>query len=136
MKTSGSVKLAVALAASAALAGCAAAPQPVDARNSALTHGNVQVNVRVGQTTQTQVLESFGAPNITTVDGSGKEVWTYQRAAMASQSRSNSNYWTVLLAGGSNSAAGMSSTSRMITLIIKFDANKVVSDFDSRASNF
>jgi len=112
------------------------ATQPVTARNSELTHGNVQMNIKVGDTTQTEILEVFGAPNITTIDGTGKEVWTYQRTAQVSQSSSSSNYWTVILIGGDSSVSGLETSSRMITLIIKFDANKVVSDFSSRASNF
>lgn len=126
----------VAVAAAMFLLGCAASNKPVDARNSSLTHGNVQMNIRVGETTQTQVLEVFGAPNITTIDGSGQEVWSYQRAATATQSSSNSGAWTILLAGGSSETAGFSSTSRMITLIIKFNKEKIVSDFNSRSSNF
>ncbi|MDX2419172.1 MAG: hypothetical protein QNK19_17065 [Xanthomonadales bacterium] len=112
------------------------ATQPVTTRNSELTHGTVQMNLRVGETTQTEVLETFGAPNITTIDGSGKEVWTFQRAASVAQSSSSSNYWTIILLGGESTAAGMQTSSRMITLIIKFDENKVVSDFKSRTSNF
>ena len=111
-------------------------PAPVTTRNSELTHGNVQMNLQVGQTNQTDVLEVFGAPNITSIDGSGKEVWTYQRHATVSQSTSRSNYWTIVLAGGRNRSSGFEQTSRTITLIIKFDESKVVSDFKSRASNF
>ena len=49
--------LAVALA--IPLIGCAAtAPGPVDNRNSALTQGNVQLNLKMGQTTKANVLES------------------------------------------------------------------------------
>lgn len=117
--------------------GCAPAPtKPVTTRNSDLTHGNVQLNLKVGETTQTQVLETFGAPNITSIDGSGQEVWTYQRHATVSQSNSSSNYWTIILVGGSNEAAGFEQTQRTMTLIIKFGANKVVSDFGSRSSEF
>jgi len=116
--------------------GCVATPQPVSARNSALTQGNVQMNLQVGTTNKAVVLETFGAPNVTTRDGQGQEVWTYQRQAQVSQSSSKSGYWTVILAGGSSDAAGFETTSRMITLIIKFDANDVVSDFNSRTSNF
>jgi len=118
------------------LAGCVSAPQPEETKNSALTHGNVQMTLKVGETTQTEVLETFGAPNITTLDGSGREVWTYQRAATVSRSSSSSNYWTIILAGGQSSVSGLEQSSRMITLIIKFDENKVVSDFSSRSSNF
>ena len=94
------------------------------------------MNLVVGQTTKAQVLETFGAPNITTRDGSGREVWTYQRAAQVSQSSNRSGYWTVILAGQNSSASGFESGSRMITLIIKFDSSDVVTDFRSRTSDF
>ena len=118
--------------------GCMQAPQlPEPAgKNSDLTHGNVQLNLHVGETTQTQVLEAFGAPNITSIDGSNQEVWTYQRQATVAKSSSVSNYWTVVLAGGTAKAAGFEQTQRTMTLLIKFDANKVVSDFRSRSSDF
>ena len=78
------------------LAGCATTPAPVDQRNSMLTQGNVQLNLRVGSTTKADVLEKFGAPNITTRDGSGQEVWSYQRMATVSKSSSSSEYLTIL----------------------------------------
>ena len=118
-------------------AACTQTPtDPAPARDNQLTHGNVQLNLHVGQTTQAQVIEAFGAPNVTSIDGSNQEVWTYQRHATVSQSSSTGNYWTILLAGGSSQADGFEQTQRTITLIIKFDARKVVSDFRSRASEF
>ena len=110
--------------------------QPVDQRNSALTQGNVQMNLAVGKTTKAEVLEVFGAPNITTRDGSGQEVWSYQRHATVSQSSSSSSFFTILLAGTSKSAAGFSQTNRTMTLIIKFNPGDIVSDFRSRTSDF
>lgn len=118
------------------LSACATAPGPVDQRNSALTQGNVQLNLQVGVTTKAEVLEKFGSPNITTRDGGGQEVWSFQRMATVSQSSSSSSYWTILLAGGSRSAEGFSQSSRTMTLIIKFDNRDVVSDFRSRTSDF
>ena len=119
------------------LSACVALPPaPVTTRNSELTHGNVQLVIKTGSTTQTEIIEVFGAPNITSIDGSGAEVWTYQRSAQVSQSSTQESYWTVVLAGQSTSASGFETTSRMITLIIKFNKNKVVSDFRSRSSNF
>jgi len=126
-----------AAAAALALSACAPAPtKPVTNRNSELTHGNVQMNLKVGETSQTQVLEVFGAPNITSIDGSGQEVWTYQRAATVTQSSSSNGYWTVLLGGQSQEASGLEQTQRTMTLIIKFNDRKVVSDFRSRSSEF
>ena len=118
------------------LTGCATSPAPVDNRNSALTQGNVQLNLEVGKTAKSDVLNVFGAPNITTRDASGAEVWSYQRHATISQSSSSSNFWTILLVGQGSSASGFSQTSRTMTLIIKFDKNDVVSDFRSRTSDF
>ncbi len=118
------------------LTGCVSNLQPVTDRNSPLTQGNIQLSVQVGKTTKAEVLESFGSPNITTRDGSGKEIWTYQRSAQVTQSSSQSGYSTILLAGQSGSSSGFASSSRMITLIIKFDSNDVVADFNSRTSNF
>ncbi len=94
------------------------------------------MNLVVGKTTKAEVLENFGAPNITTRDGSGREVWTYQRAAQVTQSSSQSSFWTIILGGGSSNATGFESSSQMVTLIIKFDGNDIVADFRSRTSNF
>lgn len=119
------------------LSACATSqPAPVDQRNSALTQGNVQMNLQVGRTSKAEVLEVFGAPNITTRDASGQEVWTFQRHATVAQSSESSSYWTILFAGGSSSAAGFSQSSRTMTLIIKFDEKDIVSDFRSRTSDF
>ncbi len=117
------------------LASCAG-PQPLSDRNNQLTQGNVQLNLKVGMTSKAEVLDKFGSPNITTRDGAGKEVWTYQRQAQVAQSSATSGGWSILLIGQSTNTAGFESSSRMITLIIKFDASDVVSDFRSRASNF
>ena len=119
-----------------AVAACQTPATPVTNQDNQLTHGNVQLNVRVGVTTQAEILQVFGAPNITTIDGEGQEVWTYQRHATVAQTSASSNYWTVLLLGGSSQAAGFEQSSRTMTLIIKFDENDVVSDFRSRASSF
>ena len=120
------------------LAGCTPQTnlQPVTTRNSDLTHGNIQLKLKVDETTQAEVLEAFGAPNITTIDAQGQEVWSYQRAGTAQQSASSEKFWTILLAGSGKSASGFERSSRMLTLIIKFGDDKVVSDFRSRSSNF
>lgn len=130
---------AVALLTSA-IAG-ADAPDPV-------THGMVQMTLRVGQTTQAEVLETFGAPNITTVDGSGSEMWVYDRHATVTTDKSGGFSIGLGLgaAGGSvgglgglgfgSSKSKVESSSRTTTLIIKFNAAKVVSDFRSRSSSF
>ena len=139
------VRAVPALAVVLALAGCAAPTQPVAERNSTLTQGQVQLNLQVGTTTKAEVVEVFGAPNITTRNSDGVEVWTYQRSARVSQSASRSGLWSILLtpgargAGGllgTSSSSGFETTSRMITLIIEFESADVVADFRSRTADF
>ena len=65
------------------LTGCSSPPtkQPEKDR---LTTGQVQLTLRANQTTQTEVLEAFGAPNLVSTNSQGEEVWTYQRNAIQS----------------------------------------------------
>jgi outer membrane protein assembly factor BamE (lipoprotein component of BamABCDE complex) len=113
-----------------------------------LTHGMAQMTLNVGQTSQLQVLEAFGAPNITTLDGNGSEVWIYDRHATVS-STNNSSFSIGMLIGGGGGGVGAGGglgfgkskskaeqSTRTMTLIIKFDASKKVSDFKSRSSSF
>ena len=120
-----------------AMTGCVLTPvsQAPIAKNN-LTHGNVQMTLKKGLTTKTQVLEAFGAPNITTIDAENREVWTYQRHAQVSEATATESYGTIILFGGSSRAAGFEQSSRTMTLIIKFDQADTVYDFRSRSSSF
>lgn len=117
-----------------ALIGCAVPNPKTDTieKNSNFTHGSVQLNLKNGVTTQVEILEKFGAPNIATIDGKGNEVWTYQKHATVS--RSASGYASIILLSGGTS--GFEQSSKTMTLIIKFDSQKVVSDFNSMYSSF
>lgn len=117
-------------------------------KNSELTHGNVQLTLKVNQTSQYEVLEAFGAPNITTIDSSKQEVWVYRRHASVSRVKNSSGGFSIgILGGGSNVGAGAGfgtsrsktdaeQSYRSMTLIIKFDESGIVSDFKSRSSSF
>lgn len=120
--------------------------KPDDANT--LTHGMVQMRLQVGTTTQFEILEAFGAPNITTIDGTGAEVWIYDRHATVT-SDSSSGFSIGILAGGGGGGVGgagglgfgkkkskATQSTRSMTLIIKFNETKVVSDFKSRSSSF
>jgi len=117
-----------------AITGCSIPSPKTDSieKNSNYTHGSVQLFLKTGVTTQAEVLEKFGAPNVASIDGTGFEVWTYQKNATVS--REANGYATIFLAGGSTS--GFEQSSKTMTLIIKFNANKIVSDFNSMYSSF
>lgn len=119
------------------MSGCAATPtEPAPTTTNPYTHGNVQLSLVKGQTTQSDVLEIFGAPNVATVDGEGREVWTYQKNATLVKSTTADSYGTIILAGAQKTSTRFESSSRTMTLIIKFDSNKRVVDFSSRTSSF
>lgn len=121
--------------------------KPGDEANK-LTHGMVQMTLRVGSTTQMEVLDSFGAPNITTIDGDGREVWVYDRhATVSADSSSGFSIGMLVGAAGGDVAGGgglgfgkrksrSSQSSRTMTLVIKFGPDKRVVDFKSRSSSF
>lgn len=122
-----------------ALTGCAGSQTQQSAQqtsHSPFTHGNVQLTIKPNTTTQAQILEVFGPPNIATTDTSGNEVWSYQKNATITTSIENSTYGTVLLAGGKTTSTGFEQSSRTMTLIIKFDGSKKVIDFKSMTSSF
>jgi hypothetical protein len=128
----------------------ASAAQAKDNNDSpnTLTHGMAQMVLHVGTTTQMEVLDTFGAPNITTLDASGQEVWVYDRQATVTSSGSSGFSIGMLVgAGGGNVGGGAgfgfgksksktTQTQRTMILVIKFGADKRVVDFKSRSSSY
>lgn len=106
---------------------------------SNLTSGQVSITLKKNTTTQQEVVETFGAPNLVTQNADGEESWTYQKQASVSNASSSSAFATIVLAGASSSSSGLEQSSRTMTLIIKFrevNGVKTVSDFSSRYSSF
>ena len=120
---------------------------PVNAPNT-LTHGMVQMYVKVGQTTQYEILGTFGGPNVSTIDGSGNEVWIYDRHATVSYNQNSGFSIGMGIGAGGGGVGGLGGigygksknkseqSSRTMTLILKFGPDKKVVDFQSRSSSF
>ena len=135
-----SISIAILIVSSVMVTGCAVPVENAEpTEKNRLTTGQVQLTLKKNETTQTEVLEAFGAPNLVTINSEGEEVWTYQRAATVTSGSSSSSYGTIILFGGSTRTSGLEQSSRTMTLIIKFKelngAKRVVS-FDSRSSSF
>lgn len=125
-----------------------AQPSSAAPASNTLTHGMAQMTLHVGQTTQYEVLEAFGGPNVSTLDGDGREVWIYDRFATVSMTK-DSGFSVGLLGAAVGGAVGAglglgfsskkskaSSSSRSMTLILKFGPDKKLADFKSRSSSF
>lgn len=141
------------------VSGCAAvsrvkAPKlPGSSRQkSSLTPGMVKKTIRIGKTTQLDVLSTFGAPNIVTRDTEGREVWTYDVHSVTRSSASKQRSATaggavagyvdpaVVGAGGGVSGSASGSVGQMssatFTLMITFDASEVVQDYRMMSTQF
>ena len=112
------------------LQGYAIAAESVQKSN--LTAGMAKTKITKGQTTQTQILEIFGSPNIITKNKSGNEVWTYDKVSV--EKDDTAGYLNVVVAGISKS--GSSSSARTFTMMIEFDDNEVVKDYSYRSAAF
>ena len=88
----------------ALLAACAnsSSSHEEDVKQAGLTPGNVKMTVVKGKTTQKEIVETFGAPDLVT-HKDNVEVWTYDKTSYDYQK--NSGYLTVILAGTGLSAA-------------------------------
>lgn len=128
-----------------------AAPAP-QVSASALSYGTVTSQVIKGKTTQLELLQIFGGPNISTTDRDGTETWVYERSVTQTDVQTNSQAaqgsaslgaffkYIDVQAGGSASrsaaASSAASSIRSITVIVKFAADKTVADYSVRASQF
>jgi hypothetical protein len=130
----------------------AVAAPPAQSGASALSYGTVTATVARGKTTQLELIQMFGGPNISTTDGDGVETWVYERSVSQTDVASKSSNWQAaanlglsfgnvqagVSGGGGSAGAGASSASsfRSLTVIVKFNANKTVKDYSVRASQF
>ena len=111
---------------------CAGCNQPraEPASKSNLTAGMAKKTIVKGQTTQVQVMEIFGPPDLVT-HANGREVWTYDKIKY--EVESSAGYFNVLIAGTGSSRSSGSSTSTM--LIVYFDRD-IVQDYKMSVAKF
>lgn len=114
-----------------------------ESRPSALTPGAAKKYIRPGETTQAEVIETFGTPNVITRKDGG-EMWVYDKV---SSRQTSAAFGGGGLAGGGGSSGfgggglggGVGSTERSETtvmLIIYFDQNDLVRDYKISQTKF
>ncbi len=134
-----SIRIAAALVAIFACSGCAISRGTRDP----VSAGTAKLALKAGETSQTEVLQLFGGPNIVTGDGAGHETWTYDRMSYVSSHVAGGG--SVVGAGpaGSWGAAGLlwgraskaSTSSRTVTLFLYWKQAELV-DFKYRSASF
>ena len=118
------------------LCGCAGPePQQPGAREDQLTIGKVQGEIKVGLS-GAAVIEILGSPNIITTDDKRRETWVYDKVSTERMDASSSSYGTLIIFGGSTGDTKTTTRQRTLTIIIKFDEQKLVNDFAYHYTQF
>lgn len=116
-----------------------------------LTLGIVQRDIKIG-TSQADVAETLGSPNIVTMDSDGHQTWIYDRVSSIT-SYGNSGFGVgigglgggygsgglgggVVNAGYNKNGGTVQSVQKTLTVVLKFDDNNNVVSFSYHMSSF
>ncbi|MBI2344321.1 MAG: hypothetical protein HYV02_08335 [Deltaproteobacteria bacterium] len=105
--------------------------QQAPMQKSPLTPGMAKKYIYRGETTEAEVLEIFGPPDLV-VHKEGRERWTYDK--ISHDVTSSSGFLTVLLFSYGKESSRRSS--RSIMLIIDFDRHEVVQEYRLHSTQF
>jgi len=118
------------------LASCAS--QPVQKSN--LTFANVKTHIKKGYTTQSEVIQLLGSPNITSKNRSGNEVWSYSKQSTRTDTGNVAGAGAGLGGGFAGIFGGSrgynQSSANTFDLIITFDKKDIVQDYSVVSSQF
>jgi outer membrane protein assembly factor BamE (lipoprotein component of BamABCDE complex) len=119
------------------LSGCSVPklPSDGDTSKSNLSAGVVQREIRKGMTGG-EVATILGSPNIVTSGPNNSEVWVYDKTfSQVETANAGTGVWFIVGSTGQNAAVSRSSQSTL-TVVIKFDGDKKVSDVAYHQSKF
>jgi len=122
---------------------CSLIPACSQHRPSSITPGQAKKHIQPGVTTQAEVIELFGTPNVITRKQGG-EMWVYDKVSSRTTSSALGiggvgGGWGNGGFGGGGLGGGIGSTERSETtvmLIIYFDENDVVRDYKISQTKF
>jgi hypothetical protein len=107
----------------------------ISLKSSELTFGTAKKNIKPGITKQEDIVSIFGsADNMIMRDG--KETWIYDRLKVETSTSAEGSFINLLIVGGSNRSSNVSSSTKNLTLIIKFDSKGIVEDFNVRSGGY
>ena len=107
----------------------------ISLKSSELTFGTAKKNIKPGVTKQEEIVTIFGsADNLVMRDG--KETWIYDRLKVETSTTSEGSFINLLIVGGGNRSSNVSTSTKNLTLIIKFDSKGIVEDFNVRSGGY
>jgi hypothetical protein len=103
-----------------------------DAQHRAEVHAGVKRN----QTTQEELVRTFGPPNVTTQDGTGLETWVYERGPGQTRGPAPADGYRLSTFFGAGDPSGANGEANNVTVIVKFNPDRTVRDYSVRQSTF
>lgn len=91
-----------------------------------IAYTKVESSIIRGRTTQNEVIQIMGSPNLVTKNSKGEEVWTYTKKTYNPQTGAVNG--GVILSGGTKPALNGSNTAAF-DLILTFDQADIVRDY-------
>ena len=107
----------------------------ISLKSSELTFGTAKKHIKPGVTKQEEIVSIFGsADNLVMRDG--RETWIYDRLQVETSTSSEGNFINLLIVGTNNRTSNVTTRTKNLTLIIKFDAKGIVEDFNVRSGGY
>jgi outer membrane protein assembly factor BamE (lipoprotein component of BamABCDE complex) len=100
-----------------------------------LTYGMAKKHIKVGETTQADVVKLFGSPDNMTMR-KGKETWIYDKFRVESESSSTAGFGTLLVVGASETKSKSSTRTKTITIVVDFNDKGIVEDYSRREGGY
>lgn len=117
------------------LPGCVGGGEKAEIKEDRLTVGKVQGEIKVGMAAS-QVAELLGSPNIVTTDEKRREVWIYDKVSSERVDTASSSFAGLIILGAASRNSSSAQRQRTLTIIIKYDEDKMVRDFAYNATQF
>ena len=126
--------------------------QPVSTAPAELSFGSIKRHLRIGVSTQADVLRRLGSPNNMTLTGRGREIWVYDQIRTEMETKGGSRSaggrigfgalaGNALIgasfgAGEAHSKSSLVSSTKTLTVILEFDKNYVLRDLMVREGRY
>ena len=119
---------------------------------TSLSYGAIKKYLKIGVTTQADILKLFGSPNNMTTSGSGNEIWVYDKVRTELSTTAEKGTAGGIIGGGigigsggvgaaaggskSKSTTNLVSTTNTLTVIMEYNEKNILIDYSARQGRY
>ncbi len=121
-------------------------------QETSLSYGAIKKYLKIGVTTQADILKLFGSPNNMTTSSSGNEIWVYDKVRTELSTTAEKGTAGGIVGGGigigsggvgaavggseSKSKTNVVSTTNTLTVIMEFNEKNILIDYSARQGRY